>query len=316
MPPSIQAASVGLLALSLTAAPAVAQDGGLDRIEMPDGWAPEGITTDGTSLFAGSLADGSILRADPATGETTVLVEGADGMVVAGIEHDAYGRLWAAGAPTGEVRAYDAASGELLASYAFESGFLNDLVATEDAVYVTDSFMPQVLVIPLGDDGALPAPDATAVLPISGELQYGDGFNVNGIVSTPAGLVVVHSAEGQLYRIDPASGEASRIDLGDVSVSNGDGLELDGQTLYVVRNQLNQIVALELDEAVTSASLIAEIGADDFDVPTTVALVGDDLWAVNARFGIDAPTEAEYWMTRVEAAADEMADDDMADDES
>ena len=43
------------------AAPVAAQDS-IDRIELPDAFAGEGITTDGTSLYAGSLADGSILQ--------------------------------------------------------------------------------------------------------------------------------------------------------------------------------------------------------------------------------------------------------------
>jgi hypothetical protein len=291
----------GLLAIGLVAAPVAAQDGGPDRLELPSGWAPEGITTDGTSLFAGSLADGAIWQADPLTGEGDILVPGSEGAVVAGLEHDAYGRLWAAGAPTGEVRAYDAATGELLETYAFQGGFLNDVAATADAVYVTDSFVPQVLVIPLGADGELPAPSTVMALPISGDLVYGEGFNVNGIVATPAGLVVVHSGTGELYRIDPATGEAALIDSGGVDLTAGDGLELGGDTLYVMRNRANLIVALELDEMATSATLVGDVTSEDFDVPTTIALLDDGLWAVNARFGTDATPETEYWISRVDA---------------
>ncbi len=64
---------------------------------------------------------------------------------MAGIEYDDYGRLWAAGGTGGEVRVYDSESGELLETYPFEAGFLNDVAATPDAVYVTDSFVPQVI---------------------------------------------------------------------------------------------------------------------------------------------------------------------------
>ena len=175
---------------------------------------------------------------------------------MAGLESEtAAGRLWAAGANSGEVRAYDSGTGELLASYPFEAGFLNDLAATPEAIYITDSFVPQLLVIPLAEDGALPEPGQTQVLPISGDLEYGEGFNVNGIVATPAGLVVVHSGSGELFRVDPATGESTRIDTGTATLTAGDGLELDGETLYVVRNQLNQVAVLELDEGVTSASL-------------------------------------------------------------
>jgi len=300
MPRTLPIATTALLAAAL-AAPAAAQDAALDRIDMPAGWAPEGITTDGTTLYAGSLANGAILQADPTSGETSLLVEGAEGLIVAGIEYDDYGRLWAAGATGAEVRVYEAESGELLATYPFEGGFLNDLTATPDGVYISDSFVPQVAVVPLGEDGALPAPEETSALPISGDLEYGEGFNANGIVATDAGLVIIHSGLGQLFRVDPATGESTLIDTAGVELTAGDGLELVDSTLHVVRNRLNQIVSLELDETVSSATLVGEVTSDDYDVPTTVAQVGDDLWAVNARFGTEATPETEFWMTRVDA---------------
>lgn len=318
-PAALRKLSVTVIASSLLLVPAATVAQTPDRIDLPNGWAPEGITTDGASLFAGSLADGAIWRGDPATGEGAVLAEGSEGRVAAGIEsEDEAGRIWAAGGPTGEVRAYDSESGELLATYSFEAGFLNDLVATPEAVYVTDSFMPQLLVVPLGEDGALPEPDATTAVPLGGELEYGDGFNLNGIVAAPAGLIVVHSGAGELYRVDPATGEGTRIDMGEASVTNGDGLELDGQTLYVVRNQLNQVAVFELDEGATAATLVAELTSDDLDVPTTAAALGSDLWAVNARFNTEVTPDTEYWITRLEvpaAEAEEMGDEaeDMGD---
>jgi hypothetical protein len=161
--------------------------------------------------------------------------------------------------------------------------------------------MPQILVVPLGEGGALPAADAAEVLSLGGDIEYGEGFNVNGIEAVPAGLVVVHSSTGELLRVDPASGEATRIDLGDATLTAGDGLTVDGSTLYVVRNQMNQIVVLELDEGARTATQVAELTNEGFDVPTTVTVMGDDLWAVNARFGTDPTPETEYWITRLDA---------------
>ena len=301
MPRLFPAFSASILSIGLLATPALAQDGALDRIEMPDGWTPEGITTDGQSLFAGSLANGAILTADLATGTTEVLVEGTEGSIVAGLDYDEAGRLWTAGATTGEVRAYDAATGELLEAYPFEAGFLNDVAVTPEAVYISDSFVPQVAVVPIGDDGALAAPDEAFVVPITGDLQYGEGFNANGIVATPAGLVLVHSGLGQLFLVDPATGASTLIDTGEADLTAGDGLELVDQTVYVMRNRMGEIVAVELDEQATSGVVTGTATSDDFDVPTTVAAVGDDLWVVNARFGTDATPETAYWMSRVDA---------------
>jgi len=301
MPRLFPAFSASILSIGLLATPALAQDGALDRIEMPDGWAPEGITTDGQSLFAGSLANGAILTADLATGTTDVLVEGTEGSIVAGLDYDEAGRLWTAGATTGEVRAYDAVTGELLEAYPFEAGFLNDVAVTPEAVYISDSFVPQVAVVPIGDDGALAAPDEAFVVPITGDLQYGEGFNANGIVATPAGLVLVHSGLGQLFLVDPLTGASTIIDTGEADLTAGDGLELVDQTVYVMRNRMGEIVAVELDEQATSGAVTGTATSDDFDVPTTVAAVGDDLWVVNARFGTDAAPETAYWMSRVDA---------------
>ncbi len=107
---------------------------------------------------------------------------------------------------------------------------------------------------------------------------------------------------GELYRVDPATGESALIDSGDVELTAGDGLELDGSTLYVVRNRLNQIVSLELDEAPRVRRPWWERSPLRTSMcPPPWRMLGDDLWAVNARFGTDATAETEYWMTRVDA---------------
>ncbi|MFC7493766.1 MULTISPECIES: YncE family protein [unclassified Nocardioides] len=120
-------------------------DAGPDQIDLPNGWRPEGITNDGRRLYVGSLADGAIWVADPRTGDGEVLAEGATGRVAVGVTYDwRRDLLWVAGGLTGEVRAQDADTGEVLATYSFPSPdatqrFLNDLTVTRQAVYVTDS---------------------------------------------------------------------------------------------------------------------------------------------------------------------------------
>ena len=69
-PLSIAAALLSLCLLPAAAAPAIASHGhdddGPDQIALPIGWQPEGVTTDGKKVFSGSLATGSILKAEPA----------------------------------------------------------------------------------------------------------------------------------------------------------------------------------------------------------------------------------------------------------
>ena len=298
------------LLMSLSPVAASAHQDLPDRIDLPDGWQPEGITTDGRSLFAGSLADGAILRADPRTGSTEIIAEGEPGRVAVGVDYDRRrDLLWVAGGPTNEIRVHDADTGDALATYIFpstEDRFINDLVVTRRAVYATDSFNQELLVVPLRRHRGLPDPGAATTLPLTGDLSYTQDpspFNLNGIVASGRWLLAVQSNTGLLFRINPRTGVTRTVDL-DGSLTNGDGLEIDGDILYVVRNQLNEIAVVDLQRRLRSGDIVDTLTDDDFDVPTTVALLKDSLYAVNARFGIANPESAEYWITRIDAFDD------------
>lgn len=293
-----------IAAVLLLAAPAAAHGPGdhgnrPTRIELPDGWAPEGITKGRHhTAFVGSLANGAIARVNLKTGATAVLAPGEAGRVTVGIDYEHRGdRIWAAGGPTGEIRAYDARTGALLQTYRVTAGFLNDVVATNRAVYVTDSFTQQLLVIPLPVDRSLPAPAAVMALPLTGDIAYATGFNANGIVATRDELVLVQSNTGKLFSVNPMTGATKQIDLGGASLTFGDGLELHGRTLYVVRNQLNQVAVVRLRQGVGSGELVRTLTSPDLDVPTTVAFDRGRLWAVNARFGTPVTPTTDYWLT-------------------
>jgi sugar lactone lactonase YvrE len=273
-----------------------------ERVDLPPGWRPEGVASLGDQVFVGSLADGAIYRIDAATREGEVFVPGVEGAVAVGIEADEpNGRIWVAGGDTGEVRVYAADSGDLLETYTFEGGFLNDLAFTGSAVVATDSNVAQLIVIPLGPDGSLPTPRAVGTVPVTGDLVYeeGDFGGANGIVATadPAVAIVIQSATGGLFTIDPLGGVTTAIETGGADLTAGDGMYLDGSTLYVSRNQANTITTLELDETLSSASLVSEATSEGLDIPSTLSLAGDDLWIVNARFGTEPTPETEYWLS-------------------
>jgi sugar lactone lactonase YvrE len=296
-----------ILAVTALASPASASSGPRfpATVNLPNGWAPEGITAGrGTTVYVGSLANGAVWRGDVKTGTGSVLVPGVTGRVAVGTEYDQRNhRIWVAGGPTGAVRVYDARSGALLETYLFPAGFLNDLVVTRDAVYVTDSFNQLLWVIPLGNAGSLPAPDDTTSLPLTGDIHFVPGqFNANGIVATAKYLVLVQSNTGQLFRVDPKTGLAREVELGPgVSVAFGDGLELQGRTLYVVQNQLNQVAVFRLQDRLTSAKLLGTLTSGELDIPTTAAFVAGRLWAVNARFGTPVTPQTEYSIVRLPA---------------
>lgn len=285
-------------ALVIGAGPVAAAQPFPAKIDLPSGWMPEGITAGrGNTIYVGSLAGGGVWAGDVRTGEGSQLVPHWGG-AAAGVEYEARAnRLWVAGAGSGTVRVYDASSGALLKQYVFSpAGFLNDLVVTKNAVYVTDSNNAWLDVIRLGQGGSLP--DTGTTLPLSGITIEPNQFNANGIVATRGRLIVVDSFEGGLFNVDPQTGTATPIWTGGVSVANGDGLELHGSKLYVVRNQNQLVEVFRLGRKLGSAKPLGELTSPDLSVPTTAAFQAGRLWVVNARFGI--PT-TDYWVTRLPA---------------
>lgn len=285
---------------------AVAQDAPT-TIALPGGWQPEGIVAgEGSTLYLGSLADGAIYQADAVTGEGSILAEGEEGRLTVGLTFDPRtGYLYAAGGPTGTAHVFDTADGTLLQTYTLnsEGTFVNDAIVSGDAVYFTDSNTEVIYTLTLGEGGVLPEGEgAISTLEVTGAFTADpDAFNANGIEAAEDGtLMIVKSGTGQLFTVDPESGESTEIDLGGESVTNGDGLLLSGTTLYVVQNQDNQIAVLELADDFVSATLTGTLTSPEFDVPTTVAEIDGTLYAVNARFGTEPTPETEYDIVRVE----------------
>jgi hypothetical protein len=159
------------------------------------------------------------------------------------------------------------------------------------------SFRPFLYRVAIAPNGRLGG--ATAV-PLTGDIVYGMGFNVNGIDATPNGrtLVIVQSNTGKLFKVN-RDGVTDEIDLGGATVTAGDGILLDGKRLYVVRNTFNLIAVIRLRPNLSSGRIVREITHPQFDVPTTIDEFGHHLYAVNARFTTPPEPDTEYWVTRV-----------------
>jgi sugar lactone lactonase YvrE len=219
-----------------------------------------------------------------------------------GLKLDQHGRLFVAGGPAGDGRVVDTRTGKVLASYQFTESpatFVNDVVLTRRAAYFTDSSSPVLYRVPLGRTLATQA-QVTSV-PLSGEWQQTPGFNANGIAQTPdkKALLVVQSSTGTLYRVDPVTGDARRVDLGGTPLTNGDGLLVQGRTLYAVQNQLNRVAVIRLDRTGRSGRLLTTLTDPDFDVPTTIAPYGKSLWLPNARFSTPPTPTTPYTAVRI-----------------
>jgi hypothetical protein len=133
-------------------------------------------------------------------------------------------------------------------------------------------------------------------------VHVANAFNLNGIDATSNGkrLVAVQSANGRLYRIDPTTGVAKTIALANgESVPNGDGILLDGKTLYVVQNQNNAVAVIGLSKEFTAGTVRTRLTDPDFGVPTTIDDFGHFLYAVNAHFGAPNPAAQSYEVVQV-----------------
>lgn len=284
-----------------------------DTVALPNGFRPEGIASGpGTRGYVGSLADGAVVAGSLRTGRLEPLWPGEPGRAVRGMMFDhRTGLLWVAGQvqAAGFVWAIQARSGAVVRAIPVPgSVFLNDLMITGSSVWVTDSRLApdRLTKIELRRSGS-PAGGEPDFLPLGGEWPAGDGtaVNANGIRELPDGtLLLNNSAAGALWQVDPRTGDTRSVPvLGGPGLSGGDGLLIEGRTIYVVRGSGQAEVSVLTLDRHRGAWLARWRGArtdTSLDVPSTATVAGGALWAVNARFGVADPATAEYWITRLE----------------
>jgi hypothetical protein len=274
----------------------------VNMIQLPNGFQPEGIATSGSFLYVGSIPTGAVYRADITTGVGSVLVPSQAGRAAIGVKLDGRGRIFVAGGGTGKAFLYDATSGQDLAAYTLTQAqptFINDVTLTGDAAWFTDSRNPVLYRVALPADGNLGGQEAVKALTLSGDTQFTTGVNnLNGIAAAGAKLIVVQSNTGFLFTVDPQSGVTKKIDIGAETVPNGDGLLLEGLTLYVVQNRLNLVAVIDLTPDLAAGTVRTRISNPAFDVPSTIAGAATGLYAVNARFGVQVTPDTPYSVIR------------------
>ena len=302
---AVLAGAVILSATQATAGPAEDRNGNwpdLIPIDL-EGFQPEGIEAGrGHEFFVGAFSysgtflpgpisdlAGTIYKGDLRTGEGHVLV-GPTLEPIAGLSYDPRTDLLYTVTNSSAILVYDATSGALVAELPIEEGLvLNDILVTNEGVYCTDSLRAVLFKLLLDEGGRLPDSPVVEELTLDG-FEMVLGFNGNGIVGRFDGkqLIVVNISSGILYLIDTDTGHSVPIDIdidGEEKLFiNGDGLYLDGHTLYICQNFSNKIAVVQLSGDLRSGTFIKNLPANSLDVPTTITGFGNSIYAINTHF--------------------------------
>ncbi|MFF9193911.1 hypothetical protein ACF09L_01765 [Streptomyces sp. NPDC014779] len=307
------AATLLLTALAGAPAPAAAR-------ELPDryvvsreaGVLPEGITVtpDGT-LYVSSDGLGTLYRGRIDTPDLAPFpARGvADRASTLGVHTDRRGRVLSVGGAT--LTVHDR-HGRLLARRTAEDGplgapHLNDLVVTDDAVYVTDWANPVIHRAELRGSTVGPLEpwlDIRSAWP-----GFPDRYwLLNGIVADETGstLLVASNGTEAVWRVGTADRQVERLDLGDQSFG-ADGMVLRGRTLYAVLNYgaPHGVYIAKLDPDLRSGTVTHRLTDGPFDLPTTLARHGCRLYVVNSQLD-EPPGRPPY---TVSAIPDPTCDD-------
>jgi sugar lactone lactonase YvrE len=311
---TLRHAAVPLMVLTLvfsSAAPAAAgppegrPDSRPDKvIVLPGASSAEGIAAGrGNTFYAGDLFKGDIFRGDIRRGTARLFIDApADRMAVGMAVDLRHKLLFVAGGP-GAAYVYDIRRRAPVAAYQVgdpNASFVNDVTVTRAGAWFTDSLQAKLYFVPISRKG-VPGPFRTLALSGPAADTSGD-FNLNGIAAAPDGrtLIVAHSFRAQLHTVNPVTGASATIE--GVSVPNVDGIVIEGRRLWAVQNFSNQISRFRLSGDLSRGVLEKVITSPAFGIPTTAALFGHRLAAVNAHFDTGfPPTAPEYEVVVVDA---------------
>ena len=264
----------------------------VELVVSDDAVFPEGIAYDDATdrLYTGSTVNGTIYggaKTDPrleVLSTTGDRIQAALGMEVSGAI------LFIAGGPTGAAYLLDLRSNQVQQLNSEEvpagdSTFVNDVTAGSDGTaYLTNSFFPVMYRYTGGDTlETWLELDSTII-------EYGASFNLNGIAITPDDryLLAIQSNTGNLYRIDVNDKSVTQVTVSGYQLTAGDGIELDGDLLFVVRNMNAEVVTVEMNDDYSSGTVVQVTGGA-FRFPTTIAASSDSLFVVNAQLDQQGP---------------------------
>jgi hypothetical protein len=274
-------------------------------VSQEQGILPESISVsrDGT-MYVSSFGTGAIYRGNTRTpGMHVFKPAGSDGRTkAAGVEVDRHGRVWVAGWDTRTVWVYNPDGSLVAKRTAPDTGSaLNDLIITDDAVFVTDSRTGTLWRAPIH---GLRVGELSRWLSAS-DFPVPPGF-MNGIVGTPDGRIALvagstsgsgEPGDAHLFRMDLRTRAVTEVAVRGGFLATMDGLLLEGRRLYADLNfpdgHGSTIYAVDLailNTDMTALRLVHRSGtASRTQAPTAVARDGCRLLWVNSQFGGNPP---------------------------
>jgi hypothetical protein len=300
------ASTVGLTLTSIPSAAATSPE----VIVLPGASSAEGIARgEGDTFYAGDLFRGDVFRGDLEEGTAELFIDAPDGRSAIGMVADTRnGLLYVAGGFSGQAYVYDLETKATVATYQFAppspptpespTTLVNDVTLTRTGAWFTDSLRGQLYFVPIDRHGD---PGEFRTLTLHGPAaETSPDFGLNGIAAVRRGgtLVVAHSANGELYTVDPETGDSAEI--AGVDVPDVDGIVLHGRRLWAVQNS-NRVTEVRLSRDLTAGTVREVITSDLFQVPTTAIRHDGQLAVVNAKFDTGIPpTAAQYEVVLVD----------------
>ncbi len=307
-------AAVAILASVLVGAPA-AGPAFPTRIDFPPNWRAEGIFGHGHTFWAGDTTTGAIYKGDVRTGTGSVLVN-VTGRSAFGVFVDKWNRLWVAGGGTHHAYVYDAKTGAQIADItlpvAAGSGIINDVVATRDAVYFTNTNSAAspganvLFKVPLGKHGEIGTP---VVVPVTFPSGNGIEATKNGktlVVASFSPFVAPNPAvPSKIYTVDTKTNAVHEITITEngapASLPRADGLILKGHTLYLVLNLPNanfpgrtgEVAVVKLNHDLTAGEVVGHLEPDEnapLVNPATADIFGKYIYVITRNTPFASPT--------------------------
>jgi sugar lactone lactonase YvrE len=286
------------LVTSLTG-PAAASPAGASRaaevIVLPGATSAEGIAPGrGDTFFAGDLFTGDIFRGNVERGTARPFIDAPEGRMAVGMSADTRHDLLFVAGGAGQAFVYSTRTRAAVASYEVAdpaASFVNDVIVTRGGAWFTDSARPSLYFVPVDRHGR---PGQVHELALSGPAAELSGdFNLNGIEATSDGktLLVAHSANNQIYRVNPATGASAAI--AGATPTGPDGIVFEDGRLWAVGN--NQVARFLVNRSLTAAVAEKIITSDLFQTPSTAALFGRRLAVINAKFDTGFPPTADQY---------------------